>query len=67
MDAIHSSRVFGWIEQPYVAFVHAQAGEPSLCCSFAEDLAAVGVPLNSGNWRMSKDEVGKESAARSGE
>jgi hypothetical protein len=67
MDAIHSARVFGWIEQPDIALVHAQAGEPSLSGSLSEHLAGVSVPLNSGNWRMSEDEVGEQSAASSGE
>ncbi len=66
-DAIHSSRVVGWIEQPNVSLVHVQAGKPSLCGSLPEDLAAVSVPLNSGNWRVSKDEIGKQSAACSSE
>jgi hypothetical protein len=59
MDAIHSARVFGWIEQPDVSLVHPQAGEPSFVGSLPQDLAAVGIPLNSDNWRMSEDEVGK--------
>jgi len=63
MDAIHASRVVGWIEQPDIAFVHSQAGEPSFFRSLSEDLAGVSVPLNSGNWRMSEDEVGEQSAA----
>jgi hypothetical protein len=64
-DAIHASRVFGWIEQPNVSLMHVQVGEPSLCSTFSEDLAAVSVPLNSGNWRVSEDEIGKESASSS--
>lgn len=33
MDAIHSSRPFGWIEQPNVSLVHVQPWEPSVCRS----------------------------------
>lgn len=33
MEAIHSSRPFGWIEQPNVSLVHVQPREPSVCCS----------------------------------
>jgi hypothetical protein len=62
-DAIHASRVFGWIEQPNISFVHVQVGEPSLCGALAQDLAAVSVPFDSGNWRVSEDEIGKQSAA----
>ncbi len=67
MEAIHAARVFGWIEQPNVSLVHVQAGKPSLGGSFTQDLAAVSVPLNSGNWRVSEDEIGEESASGSGE
>jgi hypothetical protein len=62
-DAIHSAGVFGWIEQPNIDLEHAQAGEPSLCGSLSENLAAVSIPLNSGNWRVSEDEIGEQSAA----
>jgi hypothetical protein len=67
MDAIHSARVFGWIEQPNVSLVHSQAGEPSIVGSLAQDLAGVSVPLDSSNWRVSEDEVGEESTAGSSE
>jgi len=66
MDAVHSAGVFGWIEQPDISLVHPQAGEPSFLCPLSEDVAAVGIPLNSGNWLMPKDEVGKQSAAGAG-
>lgn len=65
MDAVHASGVFGWIEQPDVPFPHSQAGEPSFCGSFSQDLAGVGFPLNSDNWRVSEDEVCKQSATGS--
>jgi hypothetical protein len=67
MDAIHASGVFGWIEQPDVSLVHVQAGEPSVCGSFSQDLAGVGFPLHSDNWGVSEDEVGEESATGPGE
>jgi hypothetical protein len=63
MDAIHSAGVVGWIEQPNISFVHVQVREPSICGSFAQDLAGVGNPLNSDNWRVSKDKVGKQSSS----
>jgi hypothetical protein len=66
MDAIHSARVFGWIEQPNVSLMHSQPGEPSVVGSLSQDLAGVSVPLDSGNWRVSEDEVGEQSAAGSG-
>jgi len=66
MDAIHSADVFGWVEQPNVSFVHLQAGEPSFCGSFPQDSAAIFVPLNSDNWLVSEDEVGKQSASGPG-
>ncbi len=66
MDAIHFSGVLGWIEQSDISFPHMQVGEPSFCCSFAEDTAGIGIPLNSDNWIMSEDEVGKESASDAG-
>lgn len=59
MDAIHSSRVFGWIEQPNVALMHSQAGEPSFGRSLAEDGAAIGVEFDGSNWNVSEDEVGE--------
>jgi hypothetical protein len=63
MDAIHSSGVFGWIKHPDVSFPHVQVWEPSFGGSFSQDLAGVSIPLNSDNWRVSKDEVGKQSAS----
>ena len=66
MDAIHSAGVFGWIEQPNVSFVHVQPGEPTFSGSLAQDLAGVPVPLNSDNWLVPEDKIGKESAAGSG-
>jgi hypothetical protein len=62
MDAIHFSGVFGWIEQSDVAFPHVQFGKPSFGGSLSQDLAGISIPLNSDNWRVSEDEVGKESA-----
>ena len=67
MDAIHASGVAGWIEQPDVSLVHVQAGEPAISGSFSQDLAGVGFPLHSNNWRVSEDEVGEQSATGSGE
>ena len=66
MNAVHFSGVLGWIEQADIPFMHSQTWEPSVCCSFSEDLAGVGIPLNSDNWCVSEDEVGKESTAVSG-
>ena len=65
MNAVHASGVLGWIEQSNVTFPHVQAGEPSFCGSFSQDSAGVWLPLNSDNWRVSEDEVGKQSAADS--
>ena len=31
----------------------------AICCAFSEDLAGIGVPLNSDNWGVSKDEIGE--------
>jgi hypothetical protein len=67
MDAIHAAGEVGWIEQPDVSFEHVQTGEPSVCGSLAQDLAGVGFPLHSNNWRVSEDEVGEQSAAGPGE
>ena len=67
MEAIHASGVFGWIEHPDIPLPHSQAGEPSICGSLSQDLAAVGIPLNSDNWLMPEDEIGKESPSRPGE
>jgi hypothetical protein len=66
MDAIHASGVFGWVEQPNVALPHPQAGEPSVCGSFSQDLAGVGLPLDGHNGSVSEDEVAEQSAAGSG-
>jgi hypothetical protein len=59
MEAIHSSRVFGWIEQPNVSLVHVQTGKPSIGGSLSQDLAAVGVPFDGGNGFMSENKVCK--------
>ena len=67
MDAIHSSRIFGWIEQPNVAFVHMQVGEPAVCGSLAQDVAAVSIPLDGHNGSVSEDEISEQSATGSGE
>lgn len=67
MDAIHASGVVGWIEQPNVSLVHVQAGEPAIGGALSQDLACVGAPLNSDNWRVSEDAVGKQSATAAGE
>jgi hypothetical protein len=65
MDAVHSSGVFGWIEQPDIPFPHVQSWEPSVCGSFSEDLAGVWLPFNSDNWLMSEDEVCEQSSTSS--
>lgn len=57
MDAIHSSGVFGWIEQSDIPFPHSQIGEPSFGCALSEDLASVGFPFDGGDWGMSQNEV----------
>jgi len=67
MDAIHFSGVFGWIEQPNVSFQHMQVGKPSVCGLFSQDLAGIGIPLNSDNWGVTEDEIGKQSSSNSGE
>jgi hypothetical protein len=67
MNAVHASGVLGWIKQADISFPHPQAGEPSVCGSFAQDFAGVGFPLNSDNWLVSENEVGKQSTADSGE
>jgi len=67
MDAIHASGVFGWIEQPNVSFPHMQSGKPSVCGSFSQDLADIGIPLNSDNWGVTEDEIGEQSSPDSGE
>lgn len=66
MDATHSSRVFGWIEQPNVALMHAQAGEPTVGGALPEHGAGVGIPFNSGNWLVPEDEIGKQPSATAG-
>ena len=67
MDAIHASGVFGWVKHPDIPFPHSQAREPSICGSLSQDLAAIGIPLNSDNWLVPEDEIGKESPSRPGE
>jgi hypothetical protein len=67
MQAIHSAGVFGWIEQPNVAFVHAQAWEPSVGGALSQDGAAVGIKLNGSDGCVSEDEIAEQSAAGSGE
>jgi len=67
MQAIHSSRVFGWVKQPGVDFVHAQAWEPSIGNAGAEDGAGVGVPLDCGDGGVAEDEIGIEAAAGAAE
>ena len=59
MDAIHSSRPGGWIEQPNVSLVHVQAGEPSVGGSLAEHSAAVWLPLDGADGLVAKDDVGE--------
>jgi len=59
MNAIHAAGVLGWIEQSDIAFPHVQSGEPSVFGSLAQDSASVWLPLNSDNWFVSEDEVGK--------
>jgi hypothetical protein len=66
MQAIHSAGVFGWIEQPNVDFVHAQAGEPSVGGALSQDSAAVGIKLNCSDWSVSEDEIAEQSAASAG-
>ena len=67
MQAIHSSLVLGWIEQPNVSLVHAQAGEPSIGGTFSEDSAAVGVKFNCSDGGVAEDEVTKKSPTGAGE
>jgi hypothetical protein len=66
MDAIHFSGVLGWIEQTDIPFMHSQAWEPSIGGSFSKDLAGISIPLNSGNWSVAENEIGKETASMSG-
>lgn len=63
MQAIHSTGVFGWVEQPDVSFVHPQAGKPAVSGAGSENLAGVGIPLDGKDGDMSKDKVGVDSAA----
>jgi hypothetical protein len=67
MDAIHLSGVLGWIEQSDVPFPHSQVWEPTFGGSLSQDFAGVWLPLNSDNWPVPKDEVGKESTPDSSE
>jgi TPP-dependent trihydroxycyclohexane-1,2-dione (THcHDO) dehydratase len=67
MNNVHDSGVFGWIKQADVPFMHSQAGKPSVCGSFSQDLAGISIPLNSGNWSVSENEVCKQSASVAGE
>lgn len=57
MDAIHSSRPGGWIEQPDVPLMHVQAGEPAVSGAGSQDGAGVGVPLDGADWLVAEDEV----------
>ena len=57
MEAIHSPRPVGWIEQPNVSLVHMQAGEPAVFGSGAQCRAAVRVPLDCEHWFVPNDEV----------
>jgi hypothetical protein len=57
MQAIHSARPRGWVEQPNVPLVHVQAGEPTVGGALSEHGAAVGVPLDGAHGLMSKNEV----------
>jgi hypothetical protein len=66
MNNVHDAGVLGWIKQLNVPFPHSQAGKPSVCCSFPQDLAGVSIPLNSDNWLVSENKVGKESTAVTG-
>jgi len=66
MNNVHASGVLGWIEQANVPFMHSQAGEPSVCGSFSQDLAGVGIPFNSDNWSVAENEVGEQAAAVAG-
>ncbi len=67
MDAIHSARPFGWIEQPDVSFVHMQTGEPSVSGSLSKHLAAVGIPFDGADGGVSKNEVCEEPPPRASE
>jgi hypothetical protein len=59
MNDVHASGVLGWVEQSNVPFPHSQAWKPSVCGSFSEDLAGISIPLNSDNWSVAENEVGK--------
>jgi hypothetical protein len=59
MNDVHDSGVLGWIKQADIPFMHSQAGKPSVCRSFSKDLAGISIPLNSGNWSVAENEVGK--------
>jgi hypothetical protein len=66
MDDVHSAGVFGWIEQPNVTLVHMQVWEPTTCGSLLQDLAGVLIPLNSNDWFVSEDKIGKQAASDAG-
>jgi hypothetical protein len=66
MQAIHSAGVVGWIEQPNVAFVHAQLGEPSVGGALSQDSAAVWIKFNCSDWGVAEDKIGEQSAACAG-
>jgi hypothetical protein len=61
MQAIHSSGVFGWIEQLDVSDMHVHIGEPfwSLCESFC----GVSFPLDGEYRYVSKNEICIKSSA----
>jgi len=66
MDAIHSALILGWIEHSHVPFPHLHVWKPSVFDALSKDLAGVWLPLNSDNWFMPKDEIGKDSPSGSG-
>lgn len=57
MEAIHSSRPGGWIEQPDISFVHVQVGEPAIGGSLSQHGAAIGVVFDGADGVVSKYEV----------
>lgn len=63
MQAIHSAGVVGWIEQPNVSLVHAQAGEPSVGGALSQDSAAVWIKFNCSDWGVPEDDIGEQSAS----
>lgn len=61
-ERIDSSQLSREVHGSDIALDDSQAGE-----SLSEHLAGVGVPLDGDNWLVAEDEIGKDSAAGTGE